>query len=141
MITLKQIKTAVNTALKKNTGIKVNSKDIKEGFERPSFFVELDDVERIGLESQVEYSLTVRIYYFPSSEEEASIEILEMQDTLFEIFDTHLVVDNRLLHIIDPGTSESDGVLQFTFNLSFEDGREVEDAELIQEIDFDVTKG
>lgn len=141
MITFKKIKIAVNNALKRNFSIKVNSNDVKEGFDRPSFFVEFDDVSRVGLESQVEKSLTVRIYYFPSSEEEASVEILDMQEELGNVFDTHLAVEDRLLHINEPTSTVSDGVLQFEFELSFEDGREVEETELVQEIDIDIQKG
>lgn len=93
------------------------------------------------MESQVEKSLTVRIYYFPSSEEEASVEILDMQEELGNVFDTHLAVEDRLLHINEPTSTVSDGVLQFEFELSFEDGREVEETELVQEIDIDIQKG
>lgn len=142
MITFKKIRIAVNNKLKQVFNLPINSSDVTEGFLRPSFFVEFDEVNRTGLESQIEKSLIVRIYYFPTSTEKASIEILDMQEELPNAFDTHLSVEDRQLHINTTNSTVSDGVLQFEFEMVFEDGREsTDDAEFMKEIDIEIQKG
>lgn len=122
MITYKDLRIAINRQLNK-TGIPVMSKDVQEGFDRPSFFVDFDNVYRDSTETQVERSLTVRIYFFPSNRDDYSIEVLEMQDTLESLFDLKLKVKNRLLNIQEFNSFVNDGVLQCSFDLEFFDGR------------------
>ena len=64
MITFKNIKTNINKKLQSNFDIDVSSKSANEGFERPSFKVELDNVKREDSLTQVERSCTVRIFIF-----------------------------------------------------------------------------
>ena len=92
MITLKDIRLAINNKLKK-LGISVKSQDIEKGFARPSFSVFFDEVKIETLESQIETSLIVRIYYFTEVEgSEASLEILDMQQNLPLLFGNNLKV-------------------------------------------------
>lgn len=123
MITYKDIRLAINRQLKK-TGIEITSRDVTEGFDRPSFFVQLDDVGRSGDENQVHKSMTVRIYYFPTDRYEYSIEVLDMQETLEELFDLKLPVKDRLLNVDELTTFLNDGVLNCSFDLEFYDARE-----------------
>ncbi|MBM7607573.1 hypothetical protein JOD29_000817 [Lysinibacillus composti] len=142
MITYKKIKTAVNRKLKETFGLEINSKDISEGFKRPSFFIEFDEVKRDGSVSQVEKSMIIRIYYFPKTIKESSIEILEIQEQLGDVFDMKLIVEDRQLNITEPNFNVTDGVLQFEFDIAFEDGRIVsEEYELMEELDIDIQKG
>ena len=149
MITYKDIKIAVNRQLKK-TGIEINSSDVEEGFNRPSFFVQLDNANRAGNESQVERSLTVRIYYFPSDRYEYAIEVLEMQETLEELFDLKLAVKDRYLNVDELTTFMNDGVLNCSFDMQFYTARDLEwvteerkdfldehPTELMEELDFE----
>lgn len=142
MITFAKIKKAVNDKLKETFNIPVNSNDIKEGFKRPSFFIEFDEPKVEGLLTQVEKSTIIRIYYFPTNQNESSIEIIGMMDLLPNAFDMKLTVEDRQLDIFEPNFTISDGVLQFEFDLMFQDGRyEDESAELMQELDIDIQKG
>lgn len=123
MITYKDIRLAINRQLKK-TGIEITSRDVTEGFDRPSFFVQLDNVGRSGDESQVHKSMTVRIYYFPTDRYEYSIEVLDMQETLENLFDLKLAVKDRFFNVDEFTTFLNDGVLNCSFDLDFYDGRE-----------------
>ncbi|WP_416141137.1 DUF6838 family protein [Lysinibacillus capsici] len=125
MITFENIRAIVTKNLKANfEGIKVSSKSVKDGFTRPSFKVELDNVKREGYLTQVEKSCTVRIFYFPVDENDNVIELLDVQEALGNLFDLKFSVDDRHLDIVEPNFDEIDGVLQFEFDLQFFDGRE-----------------
>ncbi|MBX8942570.1 DUF6838 family protein [Lysinibacillus sp. K60] len=125
MITFENIRATVTKNLKANfEGIKVSSKSVKDGFTRPSFKVELDNVKREGYLTQVEKSCTVRIFYFPSTIDDNAIELLDVQETIGNLFDLKFSVGDRHLDIGEPNFDEIDGVLQFEFDLQFFDGRE-----------------
>lgn len=133
MIDYKDIKTAVNKQLS-NLGIDIQSRDVREGFNRPSFFVQLDNASRSNYTTQIGRMLTVRIYYFPSDRYEYAVEVLEMQDELEQLFDLKLPVKDRLLNITDLESGMSDGVLQCSFELEFEFGREEEEADKMEKL-------
>lgn len=125
MITFENIRTTVTRNLKANfKGLKVSSKSVKDGFTRPSFKLELDNVKREGYLTQVEKSCTVRIFYFPTDENDNAIELLDVQEVLGNLFDLKFSVGDRHLDIVEPNFDEIDGVLQFEFDLQFFDGRE-----------------
>ncbi|MCS5501920.1 hypothetical protein NY607_12365 [Lysinibacillus sp. A4] len=125
MITFENIRATVTKKLKANfKGLKVSSKSVKDGFTRPSFKVELDNVKREGYLTQVEKSCTVRIFYFPTDENDNAIEFLDVQEALGNLFDLKFPVEDRHLDIVEPDFDEIDGVLQFEFDLQFFDGRE-----------------
>ncbi|MGD6845234.1 phage tail terminator family protein [Bacillus infantis] len=123
MISYKDIKLAVNTLLSNQFQIEIQSNDVKEGFKRPSFFVELDDMERSSTDTQVEKNLTIRILYFPSDRYSYSSEILGVQEELEELFDLKLHVADRHLNIQESVSDIVDGVLDFSFEIHFFDGR------------------
>ena len=140
MITYKDIKKAVNTLLIKQFGIEINSNDVEEGFIRPSFFVSFDDTLRSSTVDQIEKSLTIRIYYFPTDRYNNSIELLEVQEELENLFDLKLPVKDRLFNIFEAESVVTDGVLAFSFDIEFLEGREIEygsvsNTELMQELD------
>ncbi|KYG92355.1 hypothetical protein A0U40_05270 [[Bacillus] sp. KCTC 13219] len=122
MITYKDIKKAVNQKLNV-LGVEINSKDVSEGFSRPSFFVQLENPTRSSEEDQVHKSMTVQIYYFPTDRYEYSIEVLDMQENLEELFDLKLQVKDRLINIDETHAGTTDGVLSFSFDIEFYDGR------------------
>lgn len=122
MITYKNIKNAINHKLGV-FDVEINSGDVSEGFKRPSFFVQLENSKRSGDESQVHKTMTVQIYYFPTDRYEYSIEVLEMQERLEELFDLKLSVIDRWLNIDELNTILIDGVLNCSFDLDFYDGR------------------
>lgn len=125
MITFENIRATVTKNLKANyNGLKVSSKSVKDGFTRPSFKVELDNVKREGYLTQVEKSCTVRIFYFPSTIDDNAIELLDVQEAIGNLFDLKFSIGDRHLDIVEPNFDEIDGVLQFEFDLHFFDGRE-----------------
>jgi hypothetical protein len=128
MITYKNIATAVNTKLS-SFEVEINSRDVKEGFPRPSFFVQLLPSTRSGDVDNVHKMLTVQIYYFPSDRYEYAVEVLDVQENLEYAFDLKLKVQDRYLDIIDAETVLTDGVLNFSFSVEFYDGREYEGLE------------
>ena len=125
MITFENIRATVTRNLKANfNGLKVSSKSVKDGFTRPSFKVQIDNVKREGYLTQVEKSCTVRILYFPTDENNNAIELLDVQEAIGNIFDLKFSVGDRHLDIGEPNFDEIDGVLQFEFDIQFFDGRE-----------------
>lgn len=147
MITFKKIKTTINKKLQSNfSDIDVSSRSENEGFLRPSFKVELDNVKREGSLTQVEKSCTVRIFYFPSNDDDNAAELLDVQETLGDLFDLKFTVEGRHLDVVEPNFDEIDGILQFEFDIAFEDGRdreytvpkepggEIQDPEMMQEL-------
>lgn len=125
MITLKDIRIAINWQLDK-TGIEINSRDVREGFNTPSFFVQFNNVNRSGTESQVKRDLIVSIYYFPTDRYEYAIEVLDMQEKLGNLFDLKLRVKDRFLNVEEFQTFFNDGVLNATFDIAFDDARDVD---------------
>lgn len=144
MITYKDIKIAVNKKLDV-LGVEINSNDVSEGFNRPSFFVQLENNKRSSNESQVHKALTVQIYYFPTDRYEYSIELLEMQESLEELFDLKLRVKDRFFNIDETHALTTDGVLSFSFDIEFYHSRKftynvegVEThSEMMEELDFE----
>lgn len=147
MITYKDIRVAINRKLE-TTGIEINSRDVSEGFIRPSFFVQLSNVDRSGDENQVHKSMIVQILYFPTDRYEYAFEVLDMQETMENLFDLKLPVKDRLLNVDDYNSFVNDGVLTCSFDLEFYDGRRftwnpegVEHPfEPMEELDFEIEK-
>ncbi|OMC81854.1 hypothetical protein BK128_21540 [Viridibacillus sp. FSL H7-0596] len=127
MITYKDIKKAINQRIKsKFDNIEINSRDVTEGFNRPSFFVGLENNERSGDLSQVHKSLTVQIYYFPTDRYDYAIEVLDIQEQLETAFEMKLKVLNRFFNVDDAKAVMTDGVLSFSFDIAFYEARDYE---------------
>lgn len=88
MIGIKDIITAINKLLNENyPDIEIQSTDIKEGYARPCFYVEMDGEKSTKYNKfNTEKTVSIRIYYFPSDDNHARIENLEMQDKLSDLF-------------------------------------------------------
>ncbi|KOR88776.1 phage tail terminator family protein [Paenibacillus solani] len=120
MVTLKEIITAINERLIAIApDVEIQSNDISEGYQTPSFFVELEDVRSAQYGSWGrERSIPVVIYYFPTERQHKQIELLDMQEKLeqgfikpFEIMKGFTVFPSEL------NATKTDGVLQFSFDL------------------------
>lgn len=122
MITYKDIHIAINNRLK-TTGIEVSSRDVSEGFARPSFHVQLGNINHSGNSEQVHKSLIVQIYFFPTDRYEYAIEVLDMQETLQSLFDLKLPVKDRYFNVNELFLNTTDGILNCSFDLEFEHGR------------------
>lgn len=72
-----------------------SQRDITEGFDRPSFFIDLDNIKSSDfMRTARDHSNTVRIYYFSSTKDNNKIELLNLQDTLSELF-----IENNLITV------------------------------------------
>lgn len=139
MIGLKDIIKSINDKIEADfSNIEIQSTDIKEGFLRPCFYVEIDNNKANKLNpSSKEKTLTVRIYYFPTDRYENRIELLETQDNLENMFFEGLQVnqdffiptlDNEL------NFTTTDGVLQLSFDLYYVQLLDEEYAEPLEEL-------
>ncbi|MFJ5771405.1 DUF6838 family protein [Psychrobacillus sp. NPDC093180] len=131
MITYIDIKKTLNTRIKKKFNIEVISKDVTEGFNRPSFFIGIENPIRSGDENQVHKSMTIQIYYFPTDRYEYALEIMDVQEQLENLFDLKLKVKDRYFNIDEARANTTDGVLSFAFDIEFYDGREYDGLENI----------
>ena len=130
MIAIIEIVTAVNAVLKaavqgtKYVATKVETKDAKKGFSRPSFFTETDNASRGNQNAlRSERNLTIRVYYFPTDINKHRIELIEIQDLLERAFMQPLRIKEGFLVGIDETEVEvTDGTLQLSFDIQiFED--------------------
>ncbi|WP_407312050.1 DUF6838 family protein [Desulfosporosinus sp. SB140] len=122
MATLVAIKQAINQTLAP-IGLKIYGNEVKEGFSRPCFFVNL-----VPLKSEIfkkdtrENSLMVEMVYFSANK--TDLENLQMYDILQGLLTPILVIGSRNLlvqnfraEVID----ETDHIYSVKFNLNFYD--------------------
>ena len=127
MIEIKDIIIAINDLLDKNfPDIERQSTDIRQGFTRPCFYVELDRTTSSKVNTQIRDSIiSIRIYYFPKDEYNNRIELFDMQSKLEDIFLEGLWINPSFFmpHFQQDGTDDGldfitvDGVLQLQFYL------------------------
>ena len=142
MIGEKEIISAINRELaQKFPNIERNSKDIEEGFLRPSFFVESDNENygKIG-QSYTDDSLTIRIYYFPSDPKNNRLENMEIKRELVGMFRFSIKVNDEFVIPVDDITSTiADKVLIVSFDLRMvQDIVDNQDVPLMEELDFNI---
>lgn len=133
---LTDIKKAINTLLETNfPGHKIYADDIKEGFSRPCFFVELLPISRDN-EGNGLYSRRVSVIINYFSRDKTSLENIKMQDQLEEIFGQTLTVGDRVVTINNIEGYINDGILQFSFNIDYVDSLDItQDYELMGELE------
>lgn len=142
MIGEKEIISAINRELEiKFPDIERNSKDIEEGFKRPSFFIESDNENygKIG-QSYTDDSLTIRIYYFPSDPKNNRLENMEIKRELVGMFRFSIKVNDEFVIPVDDITSTiADKVLIVSFDLRMvQDIVDNQDVPLMEELDFNI---
>jgi len=124
---LKTIVKTINNMLKaKFLDIHRQSTDIQEGFKRPSFFVTTDS-NKSGQQNDriTNKKVGIRIYYFPSNEHNCQIELLEMQDSLDELFSNGFMIqegeDKTYINLDEDGIdfNTTDNVLQALFYVNY----------------------
>lgn len=121
MIELLDIRKACNATLEfAYPNVPVKSQDVEKGFARPSFTVEFDDIQAVTLESLIETSLNVMIYYFPNPK--MKDYYLHLDDARYKLslaFGNQLKVLDRYLDINEPSASIVDGIIVFEFSMLF----------------------
>jgi hypothetical protein len=121
--------------------IAITSTNIEEGITRPSFFVSFDNLKATDFMCEaLDRETTVRIYYFPTDEDKNKIEILNMQDTLVNLFlqDNLISVDTDFtVEIEELEFNVIDKVLHCYFELKFyEDYDRDDDTDLMEDLVF-----
>ena len=142
MITPFTIRIAINQKLKSMfPTIPVIAQDIEKGFVQPSFTVRFEDYRPEQIQESLEQSMTVRIFYFPNfDDDEMFTDVMEKLFAIPKTFGNKLYVANRALNINEPEVIEIDGILEYSFNLLFEqydaenDAEARPDAELMQDL-------
>lgn len=142
MITIKDVLLVINTILNANfPNIEIQATDIEEGFNRPSFFVEVENNNTSNLMTNYkDKNLSIRIYYFPSNRETYQIEIIEVEEKLEELFCQKIKINEDFYIAIDETESETiDRVLQFVFDLNYvQELEDTDESELIDTLDINI---
>lgn len=147
MLAIIKVTEAVKSKLRntfKNTNIQ--SQDISEGFKRPSFFIELDNIKVSDFMTKLqETDLTVRISYFPSKVNYNTSEICSTLDILNRTFieDNLLELEEGYITEVNASNvSVVDKVLHFDFdiNLSEEYVRKLHNEETMGELELGINK-
>lgn len=145
MLATSKIIIAVKKKIEKNFQVKIQSQDIEEGFLRPSFFIELDNIKVEDFMKKLqEKNITVRITYFPSDLKGNQVENLKVLDKLNEIFleDNILELDNNFVtEVNEVEASIINRLVHYSFEifLSEEYIRNV-NKEMIEELDISFKK-
>lgn len=100
--------------------VEVQSQDIEEGFSRPSFFIELDNIKvNDFMKTSKIRDITVRIVYFPKDKHINQVELLDMQESLEELF-----IENNYIEIL-PETEDREAVLVEVENAKFNENKKI----------------
>ena len=146
MITPTTLRIAIRTKLNEAfPTIPVISQDVEKGFVQPSFTVRFEEYRAEQIQESLEQSLIVRVFYFPNfDDKEMSIDVLEKMYEIPFAFGNKLIVEDRALNVIEPEVIDVDGILEFSFNLLFEQYIESLDSEdgkeLMQELHIQIKK-
>lgn len=141
MIKLSQILKAVNTKLKETfPKIEIDSKDLSEKFNRPSFRTELDGLKTSAfMTTYKERHFTIRIYFFNSVIGKGRLERLKISEKIEDAFLGSLkVTDDFIIAVDDIDFDETDdGVLIASFDsLSMEKIENDIDGEMMEELEY-----
>ncbi|APH19183.1 phage tail terminator family protein [Clostridium botulinum] len=138
MISILDIKKIINSKLSDIENVKVYGNEVKEGFERPSFFVQLFmENNDLFSYSVTENFIIVEIVYF--SKENTQLDNLKMYEKLKKSFSSPLESDNRKI-LPQKIRADFNDVLSFKFNLNFYDDAYIEKEKLepIDNIELDI---
>lgn len=101
---------------------KITDYDIDEGFDRPCFFIEPDNIVTSWVAVDYLQELSdLRIVFFAEDRYEGLSELLEMKNHLTQLFNEPLELDNGYYVSLLETTSElfkGDKVLEFSFQVS-----------------------
>ena len=130
MLSILDIKKAIVTKLKV-FDINIVANDIRSGFEKPAFFVQLMLISNDSYDGYQERVITVNIHYF--SEDKTDLDNLKMDDKLNSLFVTTLKVNELSLPIYEKRSEIDDNILQFKFDLRFTESTPIPIDEEVEE--------
>lgn len=145
MLRFKEIKKAVNRLLKrKYPDVKIYGNDVKEGYQTPSFFVELINK---GSTSETKNfasgGFTIKITYFQDKKDE--LDQLEKVDEIKDLFGLFFCVEDRKLTIGEFShdyIGEYQDLLQISIEIDYKENTQRTDtAPIARGIGIKVTQG
>lgn len=116
------VQAAIVSKLRKiDSNIDVNSSDIEEGFKRPCFFIDMQDVKpRNIMDKFQEKDIEFDILYFPKHPKKNREDLLNMMDKLNKSFleESYFnITDDLVVQATDVNIFEVDKVLHCKFNI------------------------
>ncbi|NBI31037.1 hypothetical protein ERL59_18985 [Chengkuizengella sp. YPA3-1-1] len=133
------INKAINDKIKSEfKGIKLQSSDVEEGFERPSFFVSLETNETETFLFNRLRDITCRILFFPSDRYRFKEEAYNVQDRLELLFGLNIEVEDRTITLNSVNTDIIDKVVHFSFSFDFyeEIDQQEKQGDIMQELKY-----
>lgn len=131
MISIVNIINAINTKIENEFGYKPTSKDISEGFDRPSFYCDTDNYKSSNLNTDLrEKNLTITIYYFSEEIYNNRIELIGVTERLEKIFLSQLAINEHTATISEINAKVVDKILQFSFELSIIEDIEIDETNI-----------
>lgn len=130
LIELIDLKKSINNLLKSiEPSYKIYGNEIKEGFERPCFFVQILPVSGTDLfkSDTLENSYMVEINYFSKSQ--TQLDNLKMAETLKKKVFPYITIKDRKITPRNVRNEDIEGILSFRFNLSWLDSLERKECE------------
>lgn len=143
MLTLVDVVAAINERLDAVLpDIPIQSKDIREGFARPSLYVDFDNVVPVKYGQRgLDRTISVIIYFFPTSQTDYKMELLSVQDTLEQAFvDTLQIVEGFVVYPSNLASVKVDGILQLSFDIQLVEIKEEEAGYMIEQLSLEVQK-
>lgn len=137
-LTRAQLNKAINDKIKVSfPTIPIQSRDVEEGFERPSFFVLLETHQSETNQFTLHRDMTARIRFFPTDRYIYKEEVYSVQDKLEGLFGLSFNAGNRSITIDSAESYVVDGVLQYDFNFNYFEavGAEGESGPLMEELE------
>lgn len=128
-VTLRDIKEAVeNMLITAFPAVTVHKGNLINGFPRPSFHTQIDNVTRDDRLYVSERGMTIRIHYFPPDRYQYEFDNMEVQQTLELTFRLNFKVGDRTFTIDENRSQVVDGVLEFEFDFEFVESTIADDA-------------
>lgn len=118
---------------------RLDAEDVRGPIKRPSGKVTLDeDTAARLLASGQEKSVTFRLYYYATDKDKPKLENLAVRSAIGEVFLNGIIVDDMYIGI-DDGVSSTvtDGVLVSTVDLNWSEPIPEEDAELMENLNYE----
>lgn len=94
----------------------VSSQDIAEGFERNTMYIYFDGIRQNDyMKKFVEKKIKIVMIYFPTDERKNTVELLEVQDKIMNLFTTGVIKlkDGVFANIDDIYSFKHEGTMQF----------------------------
>lgn len=142
MVKLSEILKTVNSKIAETfPDVEIDSKDLSEKFNRPSFRTELDGLKTSAfMTTYKEREFTIRIYFFPMEAGKGRLERLKITDKIEDMFlHTLWITKTFAIPVEEIHFEETDGVLIASFDsYTIEEIENDITAEMMEELEYNV---